>query len=240
MREIVLDTETTGLKPEEGDRIVEVGCVELQDGMATGRSLHRYLNPERDVPEEAVRVHGLDAERLRGEPRFADIAAELLAFLGEARLVIHNAEFDVGFLNMELTRLGHAPIEASRVVDTLALARRELPRQGYGGPYSLDALCRHLGIAGRPDRLHGALLDAGLLVKVYQRLLGAGEQMGFGLAGLGRGGGLDLSGPAPGRAAARERALPPRLTEAEAEAHRRFVATLGKGKSKTLWKRRED
>ena len=237
MREIVLDTETTGLKPEEGDRIVEIGCIELRDGMVSGRSFHRYLDPEREVPEAAVRVHGLDAERLRGKPRFAEIAEELLAFLGEARLVIHNAEFDMGFLNMELASAGRAPVAAWRVVDTLALARRELPRQGYGGPYSLDALCRHLGIAGRPDGLHGALLDADLLVKVYLRLLGVGEQMGFGLAGSGRDAALGLTAAAPGegRIGARERPLPPRLTGEEAEAHRRFVATLGKGRNKTLW-----
>ena len=235
MREIVLDTETTGLKPEEGDRIVEIGCVELQGGIATGRSFHRYLNPQRPVPEEAVRVHGLDDERLAGEPLFADIAGGLLEFLGDSPLVAHNAEFDIGFLDMELGRLGHAPIDPARVIDTLALARRELPRQGYGGPYNLDALCRHLGVAAKPRGLHGALLDAQLLVQVYQRLSGVGEQMGFGLADSRRSGaGMGLAA-AEARAPARPRSLASLLSAEEDQAHRRFVATLGAGKTKPLW-----
>ena len=244
MREIVLDTETTGLSPAKQDngewhRIVEIGCIELQDGVASGRNFHRYLNPERDVPEDAYRIHGLNIERLRSEPRFADIAEEFLAFLGEARLVIHNAEFDLGFLNMELKHIGHAPINESRVVDTLPLARRELSKRGYGGPYSLDALCKRFKIAGRPQGLHGALLDADLLTKVYLQLLGVGEQLGFGLASSKSGGsglGLAVAETTAARTAVRERgALPSGLSEEEKEAHRRFVATLGKGRHKTLW-----
>ena len=241
MREIVLDTETTGLSPDEQEngerhRIVEIGCVELQDGTISGRQFHRYLNPERDVPAEAERIHGLSTERLRSEPLFADIAEEFLAFLGDDRLVIHNADFDLGFLNMELARSGHAPINESRVVDTLPLARNELSKQGYGGPFSLDALCKRFKISGRPQGLHGALLDAELLARVYQQLSGFGKQLGFGLAGS-RGGAAGLSAAlsAGAHAAVRTRALPPLLSEEEAEAHRRFVLTLGDEKHKTLW-----
>ena len=235
MREIVLDTETTGLEPEQGHRIVEIGCIEIIDGKPTGQQLHRYLDPEREVPEEARLIHGLDTERLRGEPRFQDIADELMRFLGEATLVIHNAEFDLGFLNMELERLGRAPLSSERVVDTLALARRELPKPGYGGAYNLDALCKHYGFTKESRGLHGALLDADLLVKVYQRLSGYGEQMGFGMA-AGVGGDLAAASRAleTGEAAARPKELPSRLGEEEIAAHREFVLGLG-GKQRTLW-----
>jgi len=180
MREVVLDTETTGLDPREGHRIVEVACVELVHHVPTGRCFHRYVNPERDVPEDALAVHGLTAEFLMHQPPFAAILDELLRFIGSDPLVIHNAEFDLAFLNAELARLQHEPI-TSGYVDTLAMARRRFP----GSPASLDALCRRFAIDLSSRVEHGAEIDCGLLAAVYLELLG------------GRQPGLDFALPAP-------------------------------------------
>jgi DNA polymerase-3 subunit epsilon len=176
MREIVLDTETTGLDPREGHRIVEIACVELVHHMPTGRSFHRYVDPGRDIPEDARAVHGLDAEFLAGQPPFAAIVDELLAFIGSDPLVIHNAEFDLAFLNAELARLERPPLGAA-YVDTLALARRRFP----GSPASLDALCRRFAIDLSNREKHGAEIDCRLLTAVYVELLG-GRQPGLDLA----------------------------------------------------------
>ena len=169
MREIVLDTETTGLDPRNGDRVVEIGCVELVNHVATGETYHCYINPERDMPEEALAVHGLSEEFLRGHPIFAELADEFLEFIDEAPLVIHNAEFDMKFINAELDRLDRQPLPMSRSIDTLALARRKFP----GAAASLDALCRRFDINLAERTQHGALLDARLLAEVYLELSGA-------------------------------------------------------------------
>ena len=174
MREIVLDTETTGLDPASGHRIVEVGCLELMHHLPTGREFRRHVNPEREMPEEARAVHGLSDEFLAKQPLFAAIAQELLDFLADSPLVIHNASFDLGFLNAEFARLDLPPIEAKRAVDTLALARKRFP----GAQASLDALCRRFGIDNTARSLHGALLDCQLLAEVYVELLG-GRQPGL-------------------------------------------------------------
>ena len=168
MREIVLDTETTGLDPFDGHRIVEIGCVELVNCIPTGRVWHCHLNPERDVPYAAFEVHGLSLEFLRDKPRFAELADDMLAFIEGAMLVMHNAAFDFGFLNAELDRLARPPLRWDRVVDTLALARRRHP----GAPCSLDALCKRYGIDLSEREKHGALLDCRLLARVYAELVG--------------------------------------------------------------------
>lgn len=177
MREIALDTETTGLDPKSGHRIVEIGCVELMNHMATGRSFQAYINPERDMPAEAFRVHGLSADFLADKPVFADVADDLLAFLQDSPLVIHNAAFDIGFLNAEFDRVGAPPIQLARCVDTVDIARRKYP----GSPASLDALCKRFSIDLSGRDLHGALLDARLLGDVYLELVG-GRQQGLELA----------------------------------------------------------
>jgi DNA polymerase III subunit epsilon len=176
MREIVLDTETTGLDPSAGHRIVEIACLELINHLPSGRHFQRYVNPGRDMPEEALAVHGLSAAFLADKPSFAEIVPELLAFIDGAPLVIHNAEFDVLFLNAELALLGHPLVAASLAVDTLQLARRKFP----GSPASLDALCRRFNIDTSARSLHGALLDAELLAEVYLELIG-GRQAGLDL-----------------------------------------------------------
>jgi DNA polymerase-3 subunit epsilon len=176
IREIVLDTETTGLDPAEGHRIVELACIELIHHVPTGRDFHRYVNPERDMPEDALAVHGLTADFLAQQPRFGEIVDELLAFVGSDRLVIHNAEFDLAFLNTELARLQRAPIACS-YVDTLGLARVRFP----GAPASLDALCRRFAIDLSMRVEHGAKIDCGLLAAVYLELLG-GRQPGLDFA----------------------------------------------------------
>jgi DNA polymerase III subunit epsilon len=224
MREIALDTETTGLDPLTGDRLVEIGCVELVNGIPTGVTFQRYLNPERDVPAPAFAIHGLSAEFLVDKPRFAEIAEELIAFIGDAPLIAHNASFDVGFINAELARVTLAPIGADRVVDTLLLARRKHP----GGSNRLDDLCVRYGIDNSRRTKHGALLDAEILAAVYVELIGARQAT------------LGLTEDAVGRAAAGARAivvrpepLAARLTADEWVAHRAFVATLG---DKAIWK----
>jgi len=229
MREIVLDTETTGLNPQAGDRLIEIGCVELLNRIPTGREFHRYINPERDVPADAVAVHGLSADFLKDKPLFAAVARDFLGFIGEDALVIHNAGFDVGFLNAELARISGPEITMDRVTCTLQLARRRHP----AGPNSLDALCKRYGIDNSKRTKHGALMDSALLAEVYVELLGA-RQAALGLA-------MDANSPLNGegaflrrKAAQRPAPLAPRLTaEAEAE-HRVFVETLG---VKALWRR---
>jgi DNA polymerase-3 subunit epsilon len=176
MREIVLDTETTGLDPGAGHRIVEVACLELVNHLPSGRQFQRYLNPDRDMPVDAAAIHGLSAAFLADKPRFGDIREELFAFIDGAPLIIHNAEFDMRFLNAELARLEHPPLPASQAVDTLILARRKFP----GSPASLDALCKRFNIDNSARSLHGALLDAELLAEVYLELIG-GRQAGFDL-----------------------------------------------------------
>jgi DNA polymerase-3 subunit epsilon len=227
IREIVLDTETTGLKPLEGDRVVEIGCVELINHIPTGQHWHVYINPQRDMPPEAFAVHGLSEEFLADKPVFSAIAGEFAEFVGEAGLVIHNAAFDLGFLNAELARLEHPPIDQTRVIDTLALARRRHP----AGPNSLDALCRRYGIDNSARTLHGALLDAELLAEVYLELMG-GRQTGLdlGIAGGLAGPTAASSTAAPARQ--RPQPLPSRLNEAEKQAHAEAIAALG---AQALW-----
>ena len=177
MREIVLDTETTGMDPVQGDKLVEIGCVELENHIPTGRTYHQYINPERDVPAEAVAVHGLTAERLKNEPTFGEIVGDFLDFIGtDSKLVIHNAEFDMKFINAELGTFGFPSIDNKRVVDTLMIARKKYP----GSPANLDALCRRYNIDNSNRTLHGALLDSELLAEVYLELLG-GRQRGLGI-----------------------------------------------------------
>jgi DNA polymerase-3 subunit epsilon len=190
MREIVIDTETTGLDPQDGDRIVEVACIELMHHIPSGQKFHRYVNPERDMPAEAYAVHGLSAEFLADHPRFAEIADDLLGFIGDDQVVIHNAEFDLAFLNAELARLGRPPL-ACRFVDTLAVARQRFP----GAPASLDALCRRFEIDLSVREKHGADIDCGLLASVYLELLG-GRQPVLDLAADAGNAALDRQGAA--------------------------------------------
>jgi DNA polymerase III subunit epsilon len=220
MREIVLDTETTGLDPAKGDRIVEIGAVELVNHLATGKTFHAYINPERDVPPEAEAVHGLSTAFLKGKPVFAAIAEEFLAFIGGDMLVIHNASFDTGFLNAELDYLGHPPILPERVLDTLQIARRKHPM----GPNSLDALCKRYGVDNSKRTKHGALLDSELLAEVYLELIG-GKQTTFGLTAAVRQ--QKTVETARLSATTRPRPLPQRLTAEERLAHEKFVASLG-------------
>lgn len=231
MREIVLDTETTGFEPAEGHRIVEIGAIELFNHVPTGLTYHQYINPDRAMPPEAFEVHGLGDDFLRDKPRFADIAAAFLEFIGtDSRLVIHNAAFDMKFLNAELNWANLAMLAPDRALDTVALARRKFP----GSPASLDALCRRFGIDNSAREKHGALLDSELLAEVYLELIG-GRQPDFGLAASdpavtpGKTG--EDKGWAPSR---RPTPLPSRLTAAEAEAHQAFVESLG---DKAIWKR---
>jgi len=177
MREIVLDTETTGLDPKAGHRIVEIGCVELINHVATDATFHKYINPERDMPEEAFRVHGLSEEFLRDQPVFSEIAEGFLTFIGDSPLVIHNAEFDMGFINAELAKVKLGVLDMLRSIDTVRMARRMFP----GAPANLDALCKRFQIDNSGRDLHGALLDARLLADVYLELTG-GRQQGLELA----------------------------------------------------------
>ncbi|MCY1126426.1 DNA polymerase III subunit epsilon [Frigidibacter sp. RF13] len=231
MREIVLDTETTGFEPAEGHRIVEIGAVELYNHVATGRTYHQYINPDRAMPPEAFEVHGLGDDFLRDKPRFAEIGAAFLDFIGmDSQLVIHNAAFDMKFLNAELNWAKLPTLGPERALDTVALARRKFP----GSPASLDALCRRFGIDNSAREKHGALLDSELLAEVYLELIG-GRQPDFGLSTMdqkaGDGAGAEsATWTAPRRSAP----LPPRITEEEAAAHRAFVEGLG---DRSLWKR---
>lgn len=178
IREIVLDTETTGFEPSEGHRLVEIGCVELVNHLPTGRTFHEYLNPERDVPPDAARIHGLTTEFLQDKPLFTEKVGDFMEFIGDAKLVIHNAEFDMKFLNAELKGAGFPSLSMKRVVDTLMMARTKYP----GQPANLDSLCRRFKIDNSSRTFHGALLDSELLAEVYLELLG-GRQHGLGLAG---------------------------------------------------------
>lgn len=218
MREIVLDTETTGLDPHSGHRLVEIAGVELFNFIPTGKHYHTYINPERDMPDGAFQVHGLTADFLATHRLFAHLVDEFLDFVADAKLVIHNAEFDMGFINHELGRMTRPAIGAHRVIDTLAIARRKHP----GAPVSLDALCARYRIDNSKRVKHGALIDAEILADVYLELLG-GRQTSFGLGenviALRRG--------ATETVRQRPQPLPPALTPAEREAHTAFIATLG-------------
>ena len=234
MREIVLDTETTGFEPSEGHRIVEIGAVELYNHMPTGRTFHVYINPERPMPPEAFEVHGLGDDFLRDKPLFQAIARQFLDFVAEARLVIHNASFDMKFLNAELARAGHPTLPFDRALDTLLIARQKFP----GSPASLDALCRRFGVNNSAREKHGALLDSELLAEVYLELVG-GRQPDLMLAGVGRAdapASADTTTTEGWRPRPRLAPLPPRLTEAEASAHQVFVARLGDA---PIWSRRQ-
>ncbi|MGP9813057.1 DNA polymerase III subunit epsilon [Rhodopseudomonas sp. NSM] len=224
MREIVLDTETTGLDPLRGDRLVEIGCVEIYNRMPTGQTFHRYINPERDVPAEAFAVHGLSSEFLADKPLFAQVVDEFLEFIGDDPLVIHNASFDAGFLNAELARLSRGAIPRERLVDTLLLARRKHP----GVSNRLDDLCSRYAIDNSRRTKHGALLDAELLAEVYIDLIGARQsQLILAEVPSDRGG---AGGDTPRRP--RPTPLAPRVTEPDREAHAAFIATMG---DKAIW-----
>src|SRR5262245_52591201 len=226
MREIVFDTETTGLDPYQGDRLVEIGCVELVNGFPTGNSFHYYLNPQRDMPDAAFQVHGLSAEFLRDKPLFAEVCDEFLAFVGDAPLVAHNAMFDLGFINAELERCKKIAIQRERLVDTLMLARRRFP----GGQNNLDSLCGRFSIDVSRRTKHGALLDAELLAEVYVELTGKRQaRLGLIEAVVG----VTAQGAAIMLVRARPAPLNPRITAEEREAHLAFVATLGE---KAIWK----
>jgi len=219
MREIVLDTETTGLDPLQGDRLVEIGCIELFNRFPTGKTFHGYFNPERDMPEQAFQVHGLTSGFLSDKPKFADKAADLVDFLGDALLVAHNAMFDLSFLNAELERAGYATVSRERMVDTLLIARRKHP----GGSNRLDDLCARYAIDNSRRTKHGALLDAELLAEVYVELIDARQaQLGLSQAAM-----PVLS--AGVQIIVRERPVPlaARVTEEDRAAHRHFVGTLG-------------
>lgn len=223
MREIVLDTETTGLDPVDGHRIVEIGALELFNHMPTGRSYHQYINPNRKVPKEAFDVHGLGDDFLRDKPLFPAVAQAFLDFIADAPLVIHNASFDMKFLNAELQWAAMPALPAARAIDTLLIARKKYP----GSPASLDALCRRFGIDNSHREKHGALLDSEILAEVYLELVG-GRQPDFGLATAAQNDAADLVDTGKAwRARPRPAPLPPRLTEAEAAAHAAFVTGMG-------------
>lgn len=224
MREIVLDTETTGLDPLRGDRLVEIGCVEIFNRMPTGQTFHRYINPERDMSREAYEVHGLSTEFLADKPVFSAIADEFLAFVGDAPLVIHNASFDIGFINAELEKVSRPAIPRERLVDTLLLARRKHP----GVSNRLDDLCSRYAVDNSRRTKHGALLDAELLAEVYIDLIGA-RQSQLTLAESVQ---IRVSGHADAPRRQRTEPLLPRLTATELAAHSAFLATLGEG---ALW-----
>jgi DNA polymerase-3 subunit epsilon len=215
MRHVVLDTETTGFEPADGHRIVEIGCVELEDHLPTGRTYRCYLNPDRLVPPETTRVHGLTDEFLADKPRFTEVVVEFLAFIGDSALIIHNASFDLKFINSELHRTGHPPIPHARAIDTIEMAKSKIP----GARYSLDELCKRFAIDLSARTKHGALLDAELTAQVYLELVG-GRQRKLSLDPV------DTAGAAASivRAArARPQPLAPRLTDAEAQIHAAFV-----------------
>jgi DNA polymerase-3 subunit epsilon len=216
MREIVLDTETTGLDPGDGHRIIEVCCLELDNHLPTGRVFHTLIHPERDIPEESIRVHGIGLDRLEGAPKFAAIADELLAFMGESRLVIHNAEFDLKFLNAEFARINREALLPARGIDTIALAKRRFP----GARYSLDELCRRFNIDLSVRAKHGARVDSELLAQVYLELVGGRQarlQLAPGDAGTVGMGFIRVARPRP-------EPLAPCLHAEEREAHARFIA----------------
>ncbi len=219
MREIVLDTETTGFDPEAGDRIVEIGCVELENHLPTGRTYHQYINPRRDMPEDAFAVHGLSTQFLSDKPVFETIAQAFLDFIGDAKLVIHNASFDMKFLNAELAWANLQKLPFSQAIDTLEIARSRFP----GAQNSLDALCRRFGVDNSGREKHGALLDSELLAEVYLELVG-GRQPDLTLMVNTRTETTRNTGP--WTPPPRPRALPPRLLETEKQAHAAFIEKL--------------
>ncbi|WP_424966145.1 DNA polymerase III subunit epsilon [Dinoroseobacter sp. S375] len=226
MREIVLDTETTGFEPSEGDRIVEIGAVELFNHMPTGKVYHQYINPQRSMPQSAFEVHGLGDEFLAEKPVFAAIVDEFVEFVGDAKLVIHNAAFDMKFLNAELGWVNRPLLPMDQALDTLAIARKKFP----GSPASLDALCRRFGVDNSAREKHGALLDSEILAEVYLELIG-GQQPGLELGARASSGGAGANAQSQ-RVAARPNPLPPRITDTEKAAHAAFVEKLGDG---ALW-----
>jgi DNA polymerase-3 subunit epsilon len=232
LREIVLDTETTGLDAKRGDRLIELGCIELVNRIPTGQEFHRFLNPEtREVHPDAEAIHGISTAFLRDKPIFKTEVDAFLRFIGEDTLIIHNANFDIGFINAELERLGRPPLTMDRVVDTLALARRKHP----AGPNTLDALCKRYGIDNSKRTKHGALMDSLLLADVYVELLGE-RQATLGLATSRSGGATNAIAKtaARGLAAVRPNPLPPRITPEDEERHRQFVAQFGPN---AIWNR---
>jgi len=227
LREIVLDTETTGTDHAAGDRVIEIGCVEMINHIPTGESYHVYINPQRPVSAGALAVHGLSDAFLADKPLFSDIADSFIGFITDARLVIHNAPFDVGFLNAEFARTGHPSIRMENVLDTLSMARRKHP----GAPNNLDALCNRYNIDNTRRTKHGALLDAEILAEVYIELIG-GKQTDLGLAVTQAR--AEILGSEARHGAPRERRIPPaRLTDAEREAHASFLAEF---KGEPIWR----
>jgi len=226
MREIIFDTETTGLNATGGDRLVEIGCVELINHIPSGQTYHAYINPERAVHPDALAIHGLSDDFLADKPLFEAIADELVGFLGDSPLIAHNATFDKGFINMELARGGRPEYPDSRFVDTLFLARRRHP----GSPNSLDALCSRYNIDNSSRTLHGALLDAEILAEVYIELIG-GRQTTFALSTASA---IERARTSGGPVGLRPEPLPPRITADELVRHREFVESLG---DNALWKR---
>ena len=234
MRQIFLDTETTGLSAEGGDRIIEIGCIEMVNRRLTGRNLHRYINPERPSHPDALKVHGLTEQFLADKPRFAEVAAEIVEFLTGAEIIIHNAAFDVGFLDAELRRLGQGPTTAvvARVTDSLLMAREQFP----GKANSLDALCRRLEVDNSHRELHGALLDAGLLAEVYIRLTRGQDALVIDELGPSQGGDA-LHAPADFSAFVLPVLAP---TTDERAAHEKLLGDLDKASGgKTIWRQLE-
>lgn len=227
MREIVMDTETTGLDPATGDRIVEIGAVELFNHLPTGRTYHQYINPERSMPREAFEVHGLSDDFLSDKPVFARVSDAFIDFIGDARLVIHNASFDMAFLNSEFARIGRPLLPDDRAVDTLDIARKRFP----GAQVSLDALCKRFGIDNSARTLHGALLDSEILAEVYLELLG-GRQRGLTLTSTSAGSETEERSRTAWTPPPRPRPLSPRLTDVEKAAHAAFVEEIGEN---ALW-----
>lgn len=231
MREIILDTETTGFDPKRGDRLIEIGCIEMFNRIPTGREYHAFINPEREVPAEAEAVHGLSTDFLKDKPLFHKVAQPFLDFIGQDTLVIHNAQFDIGFLNFELERAGFKSISYDRVVDTLALARRKHP----AGPNSLDALCKRYGIDSTKRTKHGALVDSLLLAEVYIELLGERQAaLGLQSASASAVSAANLSANKSQQARARPDALPTRISPSEIAAHHTFIEKLG---AKAIWQK---
>jgi DNA polymerase-3 subunit epsilon len=230
VREIVLDTETTGLDPKKGHRLIEIGGIEILNRIPTGREFHRFIDPERDVPPEAQEIHGLSTEFLRGKPVFREISRDFLKFIGDDVLVVHNAQFDVAFLNFELALVGEKLLSLERVVDTLDIARRRHP----AGPNTLDALCKRYAIDNSQRTKHGALVDSLLLAEVYVGLLGE-RQAAFGLQTLGGNAASNQRRVGScGTAQARPEPLASRLSEAEVALHRSFIDKIG---AKAIWLR---
>ncbi|NDA08281.1 MAG: DNA polymerase III subunit epsilon [Alphaproteobacteria bacterium] len=220
-REIVLDTETTGLNPAEGHRIVEIGALEMINHVPTGKTFHVYINPERPIDPDAIAVHGITDERVAGEPVFADIADAFIEFLGASKLVIHNASFDMGFINAELERLGQPQLPADRAIDTLMLARRKFP----GAQASLDALCRRFNIDNSHRELHGAMVDTDLLADVYIELIG-GRQPGLTLNVSDQAVATDQTGSMPSVSRTMRPPRPHDATADEIAAHNAFIDRL--------------